>query len=184
MWALLFGIVALLLLLYLLYVMRLNRIESAMDKLWSEHVWYTREFLIASVAKVDTTDILERLMQNQEQIGSLYGQYMTKKDQTSLTKLLKEHIQIAGQLVADPTNKQLLDKWYVNAQGIADSFGAGTRELRVMMKHHLQLTLKEFTELQAQSPQNIQTFDLVLQQAYVMAEMFSKKLVFLKYWDF
>src|SRR5438445_5226073 len=76
-------------------------VRLALRKLWSDHVIWTREYILAAVAGTPDADAAAgRLLKNQEDIGAaivgFYGQAAGDK----LTDLLKQHIMIAVDLVA------------------------------------------------------------------------------------
>jgi hypothetical protein len=75
-------------------------LQKAMRKLWEDHIVYTRNFIISSVADLgDTGPIAERLLRNQDDLGAaikpIYGDDAGKK----LAALLRDHILIAADIV-------------------------------------------------------------------------------------
>ena len=77
-----------------------EELRQDMRKLWSDHVFWTRDFIIAAVEKQpDETAATSRLMKNQEDIGDAVGTYYGKTAGNKLTGLLKEHILAAADLV-------------------------------------------------------------------------------------
>jgi hypothetical protein len=75
--------------------------NEAMRKLWTDHVVYTRLYIISAVnGTADATPTLNRLMKNQEDIGNAIAPYYGSAAAAKLTDLLKQHIAIAGDLVA------------------------------------------------------------------------------------
>src|SRR5512137_365784 len=98
----------------------------AMRKLWEDHITYTRNFIISSLAGLeDAGKVAERLLKNQDDIGDaikpVYGDEAGKK----LAGLLRDHILIATEVVkaAKMDNKDELkkasNKWSLNADDIA-----------------------------------------------------------------
>src|SRR5207302_10382776 len=76
-------------------------LSDALRRLWADHVIWTRQYIVAAVAGTpDAEAAAGRLLRNQEDIGNaivpLYGAAAGKE----LTRLLKEHILIAVDLVA------------------------------------------------------------------------------------
>jgi len=127
----------------------------AMRKLWEDHITYTRNFIISSLAGLeDAEKVAERLLKNQDDIGNaikpIYGEEAGKK----LTALLRDHILIAADVVkaAKAGNQADLDKankrWHANADEIA-AFLSGanphwTRSaLADMLYKHLEYTTQE-----------------------------------------
>ncbi len=126
-----------------------------MRKLWEDHITYTRNFIISSLADLeDAGEIAERLLRNQDDIGNaikpLYGEAAGKK----LAGLLRDHILIAAEVVKaakagkadelDKANK----KWSANADEIA-AFLSGANpnwaraSLSDMLQKHLDFTTQE-----------------------------------------
>lgn len=101
-------------------------LRLAQQKLWIDHVLWTRNFIISDLASLkDKDDVLERLLKNQDDIGNSFKPYYGEETSNKLSKLLREHIEIAGQVVAaaknnDASNLQKYNKlWYENADQIA-----------------------------------------------------------------
>ncbi len=92
-------------------------------KLWIDHVTWTRSFIVSDLASLDDkSDVLERLLKNQEDIGNSIKPYYGEEAGNKLTTLLKGHIELAGQVTdaAKNNNKDDLEKynklWYENAE--------------------------------------------------------------------
>jgi hypothetical protein len=76
-------------------------VRIALRKLWSDHVIWTRDYIVAAVAGAADADAAAgRLLRNQEDIGAAIAGYYGDAAGDQLTKLLKEHIMIAVDLVA------------------------------------------------------------------------------------
>ncbi|HSL68901.1 MAG TPA: hypothetical protein VK864_01600, partial [Longimicrobiales bacterium] len=99
-----------------------------------------------------------------------------------LTELLKEHISIAGELVAaakanDSAKLKDADgRWHQNAEGIA-TFLSGANpnwkraDLQHMLNEHLALTTTEATlRLQKKWSEDVANFDKIFDQAMTMAD--------------
>ena len=88
-------------------------------KLWIDHVTWTRSFIVSDLASLeDKSDVLERLLKNQEDIGNSIKPYYGEEAGSKLSTLLEEHIEITGQVTdaAKNNNKDNLEKynklWY------------------------------------------------------------------------
>jgi hypothetical protein len=67
-----------------------------MRKLWTDHVVWTRDYIIAAVGdQPDAKAAATRLMKNQEDIGNAVATFYGAPAGRQLTTLLKEHITIA-----------------------------------------------------------------------------------------
>lgn len=76
-------------------------VRLALRKLWSDHVIWTREYIVAAVAGTpDADSAAGRLLKNQEDIGAAVAGFYGQAGGDKLTQLLKEHIMIAVDLVA------------------------------------------------------------------------------------
>ncbi|MDU4935824.1 MAG: glycosyltransferase [Peptostreptococcaceae bacterium] len=121
-------------------------------KLWIDHVTWTRSFIVSDLASLeDKSDVLERLLKNQEDIGNSIKPYYGEEAGNKLTTLLKEHIELAGQVTdaAKNNNKDDLEKynklWYENADKIARFLSSANpnyseKTLKNMLYKHLEFT--------------------------------------------
>src|SRR6266513_5138702 len=130
-------------------------LRLALRKLWSDHVIWTRQYIVAAVAgSADADAAAGRLLKNQEDIGAAIVPYYGQDAGDGLTTLLKEHIKIAVDLVAaaksgDNTELAKQDgRWTANAKKIA-TFLAGAnphwpeKDVLDLLSLHLKLTKDE-----------------------------------------
>jgi hypothetical protein len=126
--------------------------RATMQKLWSDHMQWTYATVDAFFHNPKALDAqLNRLLQNQKDLGAaivpVYGQ--AAGDQ--LTKLLTTHIQQAVPVLTAAKNndqpglKKALDDWYANAREIADFLSKANpnwkqEDMRSMMKTHIDQT--------------------------------------------
>ena len=104
-----------------------DRLRQEMRKLWSDHVFWTRDYAAAAIADQSDQDAAaKRLLKNQEDIGNAVGQYYGTDAGAKLTNMLKEHILIAVDLIKaakthnDAKFQEADRKWDRNAEDIAD----------------------------------------------------------------
>lgn len=149
------------------------KLKYEMQKLWIEHAWWTRSVIVSRLADLeDKEEVLERLLQNQVDIGNLIKQYYGEGAGNKLTALLREHIIIAGKIIDaakidDQTNVEKLNQeWHRNADEIV-SFLADANpywkkaELKDMFYTHLKFTTDEVVfRLQKDWQGDIKTADL------------------------
>src|SRR4026209_1857901 len=102
-------------------------LHQDMRKLWTDHVVWTRDYIVAAVADApDQQAAAGRLMKNQEDIGAAVASFYGQAAGAKLTELLKSHISIAVDLIkaaksGDAAGKETADKaWHRNADEIAD----------------------------------------------------------------
>jgi hypothetical protein len=134
--------------------------RGAMDKLWEEHVEWTR---LAIVSFADGSPGLPateaRLLRNQVDIGNAVKPYYGAAAGTQLTQLLRTHILQAVTVLkaAKAGNKPQLDAalkaWYANAHQIATFLSNANPSqwplaaTTSMMNDHLKLTTKEAVDV-------------------------------------
>jgi hypothetical protein len=161
-------------------------LQEEMRKLWSDHVVWTRQYIVdaaAGSASADATS--KRLLKNQEDIGKAIVPYYGAAAGTKLTGLLKQHILIAVDLVAaakatDQAKLTDADKrWHGNAADIATFLSGANphrprQTLLSMLNEHLALTTQEATaRLHQKWEDDIEAFDKIFAQAMKMADALS-----------
>jgi hypothetical protein len=131
------------------------KLRLAMRKLWEDHITYTRNYIISDIGGLgDKGAVAARLMKNQEDIGDAIKPYYGAAAGTKLTKLLKEHITVATEVVtaAKSGNSAQLgtaqQKWSANGREIAAFLASANPNwpkgtLESMMQKHLDLTTGE-----------------------------------------
>ncbi|MDP5276003.1 glycosyltransferase [Chengkuizengella axinellae] len=124
-------------------------------RLWIDHTWWTRNVIISLLAGLDDKEkALERLLQNQVDIGNAIKPYYGEQAGDELSKLLTEHILIAGKIIdaAKREDKTEFEKynieWYKNADDIASFLSNANpnwseEELQDLLYTHLKLTADE-----------------------------------------
>lgn len=130
-------------------------LEAAMRKLWEDHITYTRNYIISALANLpDSDEIVNRLMQNQDDIGKAIAPYYGKEASAKLASLLRDHIKIASEVVAaakegnKATLKDVQQKWHVNADEITSFLSSANpnwskKDLTNMLYKHLDFTTNE-----------------------------------------
>ena len=197
-------------------------VRLALRKLWTDHVIWTREYIIAAVtgphglmdvaehlpvgsagaAVADTAQAAlgavpvsdadaaaARLLRNQDDIGNAIVPYYGQDAGKKLTDLLKQHIMIAVELVADAKggNDAKFAKddaaWTQNAGDIA-RFLAGAnpnwpeKDVLDLLALHLQLTKQEVTaRLKNDFNAAVKVFDDLFNEIIVLADTLYDGLV-------
>src|SRR5262245_16825850 len=165
-------------------------LHQDMRKLWSDHVFWTRGYIIAAVAdQPDAQAAAARLMKNQEDIGAAVASFYGKPAGDRLTALLKEHISIAVDIITfakagDKTSQQQADaKWHRNGEVIADFLSQANtnwprQTLVDMMNTHLSTTTDEVVaRLTKNWDADVRAFDRVYNHILVMADALSDGIV-------
>jgi len=131
------------------------QLQTIMNKLWIEHVMWTRLYMLSSLYNIGSSNITaDRLMQNQSDIGKSIGVFYGNDNGDKLTKLLKEHINIAVQIIHalktgdQQANDTLTIQWKNNAVDIAHFFSSINPYIKFshmgnMFQSHLNLTTQE-----------------------------------------
>jgi hypothetical protein len=167
-----------------------DTLHQNMRKLWTDHVVWTREFIIAATENPpDVKAVTDRLMKNQEDIGSAVGTVYGDAAGQKLTTLLKEHIAIAADLVkaakAKDTAKQTQadQKWHKNAQDIADFLSQANPNwpkatLMDLLNMHLSTTADEVNaRLKKDWDADVKAFDAVYSHILKMSDALSDGIV-------
>jgi hypothetical protein len=158
-------------------------VRLALRKLWSDHVIWTREYIVAAVAGTpDAGAAAGRLLKNQEDIGAAIVGYYGEAAGAKLTALLKEHIMIAVDLVAaaksgDQTAFATHDaRWTANIGEIA-AFLAGAnpnwpeKDVLDLLALHLKLTKDEaVARITGDWAADIKAFDDIFTEIMVVAD--------------
>src|SRR5436189_2477207 len=86
-------------------------LKQDMRKLWTDHVVWTRDYIVAAVADApDAPSALNRLMKNQDDLGNAVAKFYGDAAGKQLTALLKDHLATAGDLVKAATEADKADQ--------------------------------------------------------------------------
>lgn len=162
-------------------------LRTNMRKLWSDHVWWTRNYLISAIADTqDVKAVTDRLLKNQEDIGAAIVPYYGKEAGDKLASLLKDHILMAVDVVkaakANQTDKlkEADTRWHKNADEIAAFLSKANAHLpedtlKNMLYEHLKVTTEEaVARLKKEWVIDIEKFDKVYDDILKMADAITK----------
>ena len=165
-------------------------LKQDMRKLWTDHVVWTRSYIVAAVAdSPDAQATAARLMKNQEDIGKAVGRFYGPAADKQLTALLKEHISIAVDVIkaakgGDKAGLQQADsRWQQNGQQIAEFLSKANPNwpratLADMMKMHLSTTTDEVVaRLNKDWSGDMRAFDAVYDHILKMSDALSDGIV-------
>ena len=165
-------------------------LHDAMRKLWADHVFYTRLYIISAVnGSDDAQATATRLLKNQDDIGNAIVPYYGAAAGQKLGDLLRQHILIAVDVVsAAKANDQakLNDgqaRWHANAADIATFLSGANpnwprQAVLDMLNQHLALTTQEAVDrLQKNYADDVPNFDAIFGQAEMMADTLSSGIV-------
>lgn len=165
-------------------------LRQSMRKLWAEHSFWTREYIVASVAgNPDAPDVTNRLLKNQEDIGYALAFFYGMEAGKKLTDLLKAHIAIEGEVIeaAKSGDKAKLEeadrKWHSNADDIA-TFLSGLnanwpkKDLSEVLYRHLSLTTEEaMARIRKNWKEDIAAFDKHFEHMMVIADGLAEGII-------
>lgn len=165
-------------------------LKLSQQKLWIEHILWTRNYILANINSLEDKEaVLQRLLKNQDDIGNSIQTYYGKEAASRLSSLLKEHIEIAGQILdaAKNNNKDDLEKynklWHENADKIADFLSSSNpnysnKVLKNMLYKHLNLLTQEVTaRLNKDWNANIEAFDKGEEHMIMFADYLSDGII-------
>lgn len=166
-----------------------REIFTQMRLLWSQHVYWTRFFIISTAECLkDLKCVTDRLMENPRDFEEVLKRFCSNEEAEKFCRLLTEHLQTAGELVnADMENDickadKLRKKWYCNADEIAKFLGCidpccTEQQWRVMMRNHLRMTEKEAALcLSKEYCSDVRMFGQVEKEAMEMADCMAEGL--------
>jgi hypothetical protein len=165
-------------------------LRTAVRKLWADHVIWTRQYIVAAVAGTpDASAAATRLLANQDDIGQSIVPFYGPAGGEGLTKLLKEHILIAVDLVAaaktgdTPAFQRHDARWSQNATAIANFLAAANpnwpaKEVNELLELHLKLTKGEaVARLKGNWADDVKAFDEIFAEAMTIADALSTGIV-------
>jgi hypothetical protein len=163
----------------------------AMDKLWEDHVTWTRMYIISVTSELPDADFAaQRLLQNQVDIGNAIKPIYGDAAGEQLTSLLNDHILIAAELLSaakagdNSAFEDANSRWYANADQIAEFLSTANpknwplNDTQAMMRTHLDLTLEEaVARLNGDWSGDIAAYDKVHDEILHMADMLTKGVI-------
>jgi hypothetical protein len=164
-----------------------SALQDGMRRLWSDHVAYTRLFIVSAAAGTPDKDATtQRLLQNQTDIGNAVAEYYGRDAGNKLTALLKDHILIAASIVTaakagDNAKVSSENKrWRQNATDIAKFLNGAnpkhwpTSAIESSMFAHLDQTLNEATnQLKGNYAASLKDYDQAMSHILMMADTLS-----------
>jgi hypothetical protein len=162
-----------------------------MRKLWEDHITWTRMAIISLESGTpDTQATVARLQRNQTDIGNAIKPYYGKAAGNALTKLLREHILIAADVIAAAKAGQQAElshaqaRWTANADQIAAALHSVNPRhwklpaMKAEMHRHLALTTNEaVARLQGNWSADVAAYDAVHRHILHMADMLSAGII-------
>lgn len=154
--------------------------------LWEQHVYWTRMVILSiAFASPDLSANTNRLLRNPTDFARVFRRYYGKAVANEFERLLRDHLDIAAELVTAAKNgntKVAADaekRWYANADEIVRFLRKinpywRVKEMRAMWYKHLALTKQEaVTILEGNYEDSIAVFDQIEKEALKMADEFA-----------
>ena len=164
-------------------------LQLALRRLWSDHVIWTREYVVAAIADApDAPAVAGRLLANQEHIGRAVVPFYGEQAGQALTGLLRQHILVAVELIeaakaGDADTFAAADRrWDDNARDLAALLSSANpnwpeRDVLDLLRQHLKLTKDEATaRLQRRWEDDIEAFDQIFTEILTVADVLSAGL--------
>lgn len=166
-------------------------LHEAMDKLWTDHVTWTRLVIVDFDASApDLKPTVARLLRNQADIGNAIKPFYGAAAGAKLTRLLRTHIMEAVPVLsaAKADDKASLAKamkaWYANAHQIATFLSKANPSswplaaTTKMMNTHLKLTTNEaVAHLERKWTADIAAYDQVRAEILMMADTLANGII-------
>ena len=165
-------------------------LRLAMRKLWSDHVFWTREYVIAAIEGTPNGDeAAARLLRNQEDIGNAIIPFYGQPAGAKLTELLKQHIMGAVDLVAATKagdQKKFAEadkKWTQNADEIATFLSGANpnwpkKDVTDLLYLHLKLTKEEATAILTKKwNESVKKFDEIYTEIFVLSDALTEGII-------
>jgi len=165
-------------------VSKSEQLRLGMHKLWEDHVVWTRNVILNIMDDLPGTDqAVARLLRNQDDIGNAIKPIYGDAAGAELTRLLREHITQAADLLkaAKSGNKSAFDdfnmKWLKNADDISSFLSKANPhwkldDMKKMMHDHLTLTTEEaVARLKKDYDADVKAYDKVHDEILAMADM-------------
>jgi len=172
---------------------RMNRavFHDAMRELWEDHIVWTRMVIVSAVDDLpDLSTAVDRLLRNQDEIGDAIKPFYGEAAGEELSRLLREHIVGAADLLAaakagdTAAVEAAAAAWYANGDAIgafladANPRNWDRAEMQTMMRDHLDLTLAEaVARLEGRYADDAAAYDEIHAQILHMADMLSDGIV-------
>ncbi|HOZ97182.1 MAG TPA: hypothetical protein PKY86_01560 [Niabella sp.] len=162
-------------------------LNNAMHKLWADHMQWTYATVDAYFNNTDALQSnLNRLLQNQKDIGAAIAPFYGSAAGNQLSALLTTHINQAVPVLQSAKSGdqaalgKALEDWNKNAQDIADFLSAANpkqwpkNEMREMMSGHISQTTTYAVDLLKKDYQKaVANYELTNHHMMMMADMLS-----------
>lgn len=167
-----------------------EQLRMATHKLWEDHIVWTRNVILNIMDDLPGTDqAVNRLLQNQDDIGNAVKPFYGEAGGKELTRLLREHITVAADLLKaakagnTPAFETANKKWISNADEISGFLSKANpnwklEDMKKMMHDHLNLTTEEaVARLKKDYTADVKAYDKVHDEILLMADMLTDGII-------
>ena len=167
-----------------------EQLRMAMHKLWEDHIVWTRNVILNIMDDLPGTDqAVNRLLKNQDDIGNAVKPFYGEAGGKELTRLLREHITTAADLLKaakagdNSAFEAINKKWFANADEISDFLSKANPnwkmpDMKKMMHDHLTLTTEEaVARLKKDYAADVKAYDKVHDEILKMADMLTDGII-------
>lgn len=172
------------------YTQQQVRLMEQLRKLWEQHVYWTRFFIISTAADLgDLEPVTKRLLRNPEDFAAALTPFYGEQIANQFKELLTQHLMIAADLInaakKHETEKQdeAHKQWFANADKIA-AFLAGInpnwseKQWKNLLYDHLDMTEREAElRLGGKYAEDIELFDYIENEALKMADYMAEGMI-------
>lgn len=172
------------------YTQRQVCLMNQMRKLWKQHVYWTRFFIISTAADLgDLEPVTKRLLENPGDFAQALTPFYGEEVSDCFKNLFTQHLLIAADLVNAAKSQEAAKAeaarraWYANADQIAkflSEINPCWHEARwkALLYDHLEMTEKEAVlRLNGKYAEDIQVFDSIEAEALKMADYMSQGII-------
>jgi len=158
-------------------------LQTAMRKLWADHVLWTRQYIVSTVLNDPSAQAASvRLLKNQEDIGKAVVPFYGAAAGAKLTLIAVDLVSAAK--AGNAVKQADADKrWHQNAADIATFLSGANpnwrrQTLLDMLNRHLALTTQEaVNRLQHKWNDDVSNFDAIFSQSMMMADALSAGII-------
>ena len=165
-------------------------LKTDMRKLWEDHIVWTRNVILCIADELPgRSQAVNRLLQNQVDIGNIFKLYYGEEIGSNLTKLLYIHINSFAEAAqaAKTNNVQVHDGanrvLYKNADEISALLckinpSWTLADVKAMMREHLKITTNEaMCRMNKNYEEDVIAFDKTSKEILMMADMFTDGII-------
>lgn len=166
------------------------QLSNTLRRLWTEHVMWTRSFIISTAFDLDDLDyVTRRLLRNPADFSKLLRTYYGNNAAKKFEELFRAHLEIAGKLVNaakagnESEAEELRGLWYENADELATFLSDinpywNKSDWKTLLFDHLKMTENEAgLILNRHYAESIDEYDNIQSEALKMADLMSYGII-------